>query len=57
MGRKRITIGVAEQSSGSKYAMVTIIEDMDVINQLEKEKEASEEASRKKSIEESSALF
>ena len=57
MGRKRITIGVAEQSSGSKYAMVARIEDMDVINQLEKETEAGKEASRKKSIEESSALF
>lgn len=57
MGRKRITVGVAEQSSGSRYAMVARIEDMDVINQLEKEKKASEEANRKKSIEESAALF
>ena len=57
MGKKRITIGVAEQSSGSRYAMIARIEDIDVITQLEKERETRKEASRKKSIEESASLF
>lgn len=53
IGTKRITIGVSEEESGSRYAMRTSIENTEVINEIKKAKEAAD----KKKVEEASILF
>lgn len=53
IGTKKITIGVSEEASGSRYSMRTRIENTEIVDKIKKEKEATD----KKKAEEASKLF